>query len=131
MTPFIVLALEGAFGPPAVTFLISQALRLAVRPPSTDWQRFWLITWAVDAGAAALIVGGLAITDDVLGSFAATATISSAVAWYLWWRRRRDRRRAVETLGAKSRALRDALARRAREAARPSPVLRPSLRGAR
>ncbi len=46
------------------------------------------------------------------------------------WRNRR-RRRAMEALGARSRALRDKLVRRARETARPSPVLRPSLRGTR
>jgi hypothetical protein len=48
-----------------------------------------------------------------------------AFAWWTHWRRRRKRRRAAAALGAKSRALRDALVRRVREL-RPRPVLRPS-----
>lgn len=49
-----------------------------------------------------------------------------------WWagRRRRKRRRALEMLGAKSRALRDQLVRRVRETAIPRPVLRPVPQGA-
>ena len=47
------------------------------------------------------------------------------------WHSRRKRRKVMQLLGAKSRAARDALVRRARESARPSPVLRPSLGGTR
>jgi membrane protein implicated in regulation of membrane protease activity len=50
--------------------------------------------------------------------------MAAVLAW-LWWHRRKRRRRAQAALGAKSRALRDALVRRTREAAKPRPVLRP------
>lgn len=50
--------------------------------------------------------------------------MATVLAW-LWWRRRKRRKRARDALGAKSRALRDALVRRTREAAQPRPVLRP------
>ena len=43
-----------------------------------------------------------------------------------WWRDRRKRKRALRALGAKSRALLAALARKAREVAQPRPVLRPA-----
>jgi hypothetical protein len=49
-------------------------------------------------------------------------------AW-MWFRRRRNRKRAMQALGYKSAALLAALARRAREAAQPRPVLRPSPQG--
>jgi len=48
-----------------------------------------------------------------------------AEAWRDHHRKNRGKRRAVDALGAKSRALREALVRRAREVARPRPVLRP------
>jgi membrane protein implicated in regulation of membrane protease activity len=78
---------------------------------------------------ALLIAGNVAIgfADIFNGAWQwsilnfATAAV---VAW-LWWRRRKRRRRARDAIGAKSRALRDALVRRAREAAKPRPVLRP------
>jgi Na+-driven multidrug efflux pump len=52
---------------------------------------------------------------------------AAACAWN-WWdehRKNRGKRRAVDALGAKSKALRDAIVRKAREVARPRPVLRP------
>lgn len=52
------------------------------------------------------------------------AVICCGIAAWLWWRRKK-RRSVAAMLGAKSRALRDAIVRRAREAARPRPVLRP------
>ena len=63
---------------------------------------------------------GLAAWDFALAAF---------WAWLLWrwWRKRRDRITAL--LGAKSRALRDALVRKQRELARPRPVLRPAPQG--
>jgi membrane protein implicated in regulation of membrane protease activity len=48
-----------------------------------------------------------------------------------WWRKRKRRKRSPKALGAKSRALIAALVRKAREAARPRPVLRPQPGGAR
>jgi hypothetical protein len=50
-------------------------------------------------------------------------------AWWLWRNRKRDR--AASLIGEKTRALRDALVRRAREAAKPRPVLRPQPGGVR
>jgi hypothetical protein len=54
------------------------------------------------------------------------ALISALVALAIWWWRRRKRRNVAALIGAKSRALRDAIVRKAREAARPRPVLRPA-----
>jgi hypothetical protein len=47
-----------------------------------------------------------------------------------WWRKRKRRKRSPKAMGAKSRALLAALVRKAREAARPRPVLRPLPGGA-
>jgi Flp pilus assembly protein TadB len=70
---------------------------------------------------------GCAITDIMNGLWLALifASANIALAAFLWWLSRRKRKRAQAALGAKSRALRDALVRRAREAAKPRPVLRP------
>jgi len=61
-------------------------------------------------------------------TFAIGATASAIVAFAVWlWRRHKDRRkRAAALIGAKSRALRDAIVKRAKESARGArPVLRP------
>ena len=59
---------------------------------------------------------------------AASAVIGAAV----WWWRRKKRRSVTALLGAKAKALRDALVRRAREATpKPRRVLRPVPGGAR
>jgi O-antigen/teichoic acid export membrane protein len=50
---------------------------------------------------------------------------ANAWAWWYWWRRRKKRRRALALLGAKSRALRDAIVRRMRQEHQPRRVLRP------
>ena len=53
---------------------------------------------------------------------------AAAICAYSWWdqhKKNRHRRRVLAMLGAKSRALRDALVRRMREL-KPRPVLRPS-----
>ncbi|HXJ24450.1 MAG TPA: hypothetical protein VNH17_02060 [Streptosporangiaceae bacterium] len=55
---------------------------------------------------------------------------NAGLAAVLWWLSRRRRKRAPRAYGAKSRALVEALVRRAREAARPRPVLRPVPGGA-
>ena len=59
------------------------------------------------------------------GSAAWSFALAMFFAWLAWKRWRRHRKRAAALLGAKSRALRDALVRKAREAAKPRPVLRP------
>lgn len=53
--------------------------------------------------------------------------IAELIVLALWWwhSRRKGRKRAASLLGAKSRALRDALVKRARELARPRAVLAP------
>ena len=53
------------------------------------------------------------------------------LAVFLWWLSRRRRRRAPKPAGYKARALIAAIVRKAREAARPRPVLRPVPGGAR
>jgi hypothetical protein len=54
-------------------------------------------------------------------------TICAVLNAIWWWRsrKRRKRRSALAALGAKSRALIAGLVRKARETARPRPVLRP------
>lgn len=76
-----------------------------------------------------LIIGNVVIgTGDILDGSWPWSILSYAtavvLAW-LWWRNRKRRKRVLDALGAKSRALRDALVRRTREAAQPRPVLRP------
>jgi hypothetical protein len=81
------------------------------------------------AGCTLHMIGALATGDWTWGIW---ALIAASAAWSLWDDHNAGRklRGALSLLGDKSRALRDSLVRRARRAARPSPVLRPSLRGA-
>jgi membrane protein implicated in regulation of membrane protease activity len=78
---------------------------------------------------ALLVVGNVLIGfADILNGVWQWSILSFAVAAvmaWLWWHRRKRRKRAGDALGAKSRALRDALIRRTRQAAKPRPVLRP------
>jgi hypothetical protein len=78
---------------------------------------------------------GLFFVGDVIRGARVSAVIDGVLAGLFalaWWRgHRKDRRKALDAIGAKSRALRDALVRRAREAARPRPVLRPQRGGVR
>jgi hypothetical protein len=71
-------------------------------------------------------IGG-AIGYAASGAWAAAAVCaaSAILAAFLWWLSRRRRRKAPRSLGAKSRAVLAVLVRRAREAAKPRPVLRP------
>jgi hypothetical protein len=62
---------------------------------------------------------------------AAGYAISGAVGIAVWWWRRKKRRPVAKLIGAKSRQIRDAIVRRAREAARPRPVLSPAPGGVR
>lgn len=83
-------------GPELIIFGVAVAIAFAVTPaPPTSW------------GA----VAGAGVT----------AVIGAAI---LWWQRRK-RRPVAAVIGEKSRAIRDALVRRARGAARPRPALRP------
>jgi hypothetical protein len=59
------------------------------------------------------------------GSAAVNGALAAFLAW-LWWRqRRKDRKRALGLAGYKARAALAALVRKAREASKPRPVLRP------
>jgi membrane protein implicated in regulation of membrane protease activity len=95
-----------------------------------------LLGWRLYGPGIAALGWALFIVSDVMRGSWLTIPLDAVLmvldAW-LWWReyrKRKDRRRALEAIGDKTRRLRDALVRRAREAARPSPVLRPSLGGA-
>jgi hypothetical protein len=93
---------------------------------------FWGVSenalWAVAFGAWAL--------QDILRASWLPLVFHGALTalntWY-WWRDRgrRNRKRALEALGAKSLARLAALVRKQREAARPRPVLRPAPGGVR
>jgi hypothetical protein len=80
----------------------------------------WLATWL--GGAFGNVLAGFAESDWFL---VAAGSVSLVVALAIWWWRRSKRKRAAALLGAKSRALVAALVQRAREAARPRPVLQP------
>lgn len=95
---------------------------------SPEFWYWWHGTWAVVCGSLAVL--------DVLGGRWGWAAVQSAAAVFSawsWWkdRRNRRRRRALALLGAKSRAVRDAMVARVRESGRPRPVLRPVPQGAR
>jgi hypothetical protein len=60
------------------------------------------------------------------GLYGAASATYSAWSWWQAWRKRRDRRRAASLIGAKSRALRDAIVKRAKAASRGThPALQP------
>jgi hypothetical protein len=65
------------------------------------------------------------------GGAAWNFALGAFFAWLAWRRWRKHRKRIAALLGAKSRALRDVLVRKAKEAAKPRPVLRPVPGGAR
>jgi hypothetical protein len=86
-------------------------------------------------GAWTIIDIGLLVFNIVTGDWgwaAWMAFVTAATAWS-WWdsRRKRRRRRAMAAAGAKTRAIRDAMVRKVRQAGRPRPVLRPVPQGAR
>lgn len=102
-------------------------LTALVVPPSLAYLfvRFampqFVLRWALVAAIAGVIAGLAGDQRDAAGN---AASVLLAIAWWLWSRRRRLRR-ALRSLGAKSRARLAAVVRRAREALRPRPVLRP------
>jgi len=89
--------------------------------PHADGRRYaW---WALGDG---LTVPGLL----VLHAWPAAAMLAALAAWWAWqWWNRRRKSRAKAWLGAKSKAVRDALVRKLREARKPRPVLRPAPQG--
>jgi len=77
---------------------------------------------------------GVVLVDCADGYWlaAACAGLNVAIGAAVWWWRRKKRRSVTALLGAKAKALRDALVRRAREATpKPRRVLRPVPGGAR
>lgn|GEM_PF-2361773 len=91
------------------------------------YEYWWGLVTVSNACACAL--------DAADGSWpwAAWDALTVVLAAKFWHdeRRKRKRRSALTAIGAKSKALHDALVRRAREAAQPRPVLRPLPGGAR
>jgi hypothetical protein len=71
---------------------------------------------------------GIFLVGDLLTGQRADAAIDAALialyAWS-WWKGDGWRRKAARLLGAKAKAARDALVRKAREVAQPKPGLRP------
>jgi len=100
------------------------------------WHRMQAALKVCDTAIAIAMMGcGLyavgAFMERHWGTAAMNAAVAVFVMWDLWRRHRRRRDRAPRTYGAKSRARVAALARKAREAFRPRPVLRPVPGGAR
>ena len=105
-------------------FLLLSAAEVAVMCcglAATLRRRPRLGLWLYLAGAVTGAAGAVAGRAWPLA--AADAVLAAAVAWALW-RYRPRRERAPRAYGAKSRARVAALARKAREAARPRPVRR-------
>ena len=75
----------------------------------------WMFVQAVRSGdtPVAVVEAGLTV-------------VTLMVLWMYWQRWRKGKRKLRDALGAKSRALRDALVRKTRESAQPRPVRVPS-----
>jgi hypothetical protein len=102
----------------------------AVWPPSWAWLVRHLVPWRQNYVFVAALV---TLLDLILLAWlpALLGALNLAIALFLYWFNRRRRDKAKALLGAKSKALRDALVRKQRELARPRPVLRPAPGGAR
>lgn len=123
-----VAAAAGAFTAP---HLLSD-MSVVAMPPSFAYAALrtrapmnWLGAWL--GGTVGNVCAGLSERDWLLIAGGCASALAAAA---VWWYRRRDRKRAPKALGEKSRALVAALVARAREAARPRPVLRPQREGA-
>jgi LPXTG-motif cell wall-anchored protein len=110
VTWFVVAAAE----PLAVTVLVGCAYRLIRRP-----FRFYAgwIGGSVFNSASFLATGPRV--------YALGGAANALLAAFLWWLSRRRRKRAPRSYGAKARALLAAIVSKAREVAKPRPVLRP------
>lgn len=99
----------------AVFFAVTSTLASARRNLEAATQR---------AGCAAIAYVVLALTDVLSRNWIAAAIAAAcALFWaWLWWRGRKDRKKALRTLGAKSKARLEALVR---NMPKPGPVLRP------
>jgi len=110
--------------PPVWALVYSLILRLLRTSPS----RFDRIAWPwLNAAVWDVVIDVI----DAQWLCAAVSVASAGIALAIWWwRKRKDRKRALKAYGAKSRARLVALVRKARESARPRPVLRPVPGGA-
>ena len=92
----------------------------SLRFPLSVNDAFWLVGSAVN--------GVFAIADllDGIWQIAILHALMSAICLWAWWHKRKRRRRALAWLGSKSRALRDALVRKVREARQPRRILAPA-----
>jgi len=112
------------------------------------WPPFWALAWAqvmlwlgspqdrvrLTGVIWAFIALAIGLVDCAATFWlaAACAGLNVAIGAAVWWWRRKKRRSVTALLGAKAKALRDALVRRAREATpKPRRVLRPVPGGAR
>ena len=110
----MIVTAAGEAGAEALLLAVARLLRPV---PAGPW---WAGATAVNAF--------LALVDLIAGTswYAAGEAIAAGIAAVLWWLSRRKRRdRARRWLGAKSKALRDAIVRKARELSVPRPVLAP------
>jgi hypothetical protein len=89
--------------------------------------RAWRPGWSRTIFGEAWACGGLGVVLAFAGQWPENAigVVQVAIGAWLWRRGRRGRKRAPRAYGAKSRALVAALVTKAREAAKPRPVLRP------
>lgn len=111
---------------------------LVLWPPGAAviWQvlyRLWPIrarTFTADWIAIAIVCTAVLVLErSWLPAAGSGVSLIAAIA--VWWWRRRKRRKVAALIGAKSKALRDALVRKVRESARPRPVFKPQPQGAR
>lgn len=118
----------GVLNPPAAAVVWLLVIQLLAPIVTTMLPRRVLfnVAWIVIAFGG--LIGALAGRE---GNLAEGSAVSLAVALAVWWYHRPGSKRTGGLIGAKLRALRDALVRKMREAARPRPVLRPLPGGAR
>lgn len=79
-----------------------------------DWISLGVLVGVIDACGGQWRPGGASAGSAIVGIIVRE------------WMRRRRRDRAGRSIGAKSRQIRDAIVRKAREAAKPRPVLKPA-----
>jgi hypothetical protein len=111
------------------------AVALGIPAPVLFFWGMWLLATSrhrsererAGHGLAAVAMLLACIASVLLGAWplAVVNGLGALLAAWEWWKRRRRKDRAPRAYGEKSRALVAALVRRAREAARPRPVLRP------
>jgi membrane protein implicated in regulation of membrane protease activity len=121
---------------------LSVILLTVVAPPAINWAwntLFGLVLGPYRDKLGAILFGWIGVTAIVLPvdainqpwPWAVGDGLSLAIALAIWWYRRRKRRKIAAIVSERGRIIRAALVRAMRKAARPSPVLRPALGGAR